>query len=356
MRELSLFSGGGGSALTGKLLGWRTVGYVENNEYCQKEIRQRIEDQVFDNAPIFGDIRTFNSSGFAESYSGMVDVLTAGFPCQPFSLAGKRKGKNDDRNMWPETKETIRKVRPTFAFLENVPGIISSGYLDRICGDLVEIGYDHRWCVLSAAAVGAPHKRERLWIVAYRINEGLEGHAGDGPGIIRQVWEVSESSRSISTDGLRSGEGIMVYSKEHGWDPWWKDNATKRKERGEFNRGCFKKDVSYNQCKHDNHSGYGTSKICRERPEEADIPRSQDDPNPHSKRKLQQKGVIKNIGRWAGDFRQEILKFEWWESEPGMGRVVNGVANRAHRLRALGNGWVPAVAATAWYILTEDLL
>ena len=167
MNELSLFSGGGGGLIATKhLLNWKTIGYVEFDDYPQKVIAQRINDGLLDNAPIYGDIRTFISDGYAERYQGMVDVITAGFPCQPFSVAGTKKGANDDRNMWPATCRTIEIVRPKYALLENVPGLISCGYLGNILQDLSEIGYDAKWQTLSAKETGACHKRERLWIVA----------------------------------------------------------------------------------------------------------------------------------------------------------------------------------------------
>ena len=117
MNELSLFSGAGGGLLGTKLLGWRSVGYVENNTYCQKILAQRIEDGFLDEAPIFGDIRQFIKSGAVKKYQGFVEVVTAGFPCQPFSVAGKKKGKDDERNLWPETLAVIRAVRPRYALL-----------------------------------------------------------------------------------------------------------------------------------------------------------------------------------------------------------------------------------------------
>ena len=174
MNELSLFSGAGGGLLGSKILGWRSIGYVENNPYCQKILAQRISDGILDAAPIFGDIRKFISEGYATSYKGLVDIITGGFPCQPFSVAGKRKGEADERNMWPATANVIRAIRPPLVFLENVPGLLSSGYFGRILGDLAEIGYDARWAVLGASDVGANHRRKRLWIFCYTKHNGLD--------------------------------------------------------------------------------------------------------------------------------------------------------------------------------------
>ena len=103
------------------LLGFRPVGYVEWDDYCQRVIAARIRDGILPDAPIFGDIKTFISEGYAASYQDMVDVLTAGFPCQPFSVAGKQRGADDERNMWPATAECIGIVRPRFVLLENAP-------------------------------------------------------------------------------------------------------------------------------------------------------------------------------------------------------------------------------------------
>lgn len=98
------------------------------------------------------------------------DLLTAGFPCQPFSVAGKQRGENDSRNKWPSTISAIRLLQPRYALLENVPGILSVGrpaYFGRILGDLAESGYNAQWDCISASAVGAPHRRNRVWIYAY---------------------------------------------------------------------------------------------------------------------------------------------------------------------------------------------
>lgn len=167
MNELSLFSGAGGVLASKFMLNWRTLGYVEWEDYPQRVVAQRIKDGWLDDAPIYGDIKAFISEGYAEQYKGMVDVITAGFPCQPFSVAGKGAAENDPRNKWPETRDCISIIRPEYALLENVPGLLSKPYIRTVFGELAEIGYDCRWQIISAAEAGASHKRARLWIVAH---------------------------------------------------------------------------------------------------------------------------------------------------------------------------------------------
>jgi len=173
MRELSLFSGAGGGLLaTVHLLGWTPVGYVEIDDYCQRVLAARIADGLLPEAPIFGDIRAF-AAQWAERYRGMVDVVTAGFPCQPFSVAGKQRAAGDSRNMWPETIRVIRQVRPRFAFLENVPGLLAGfhGYFGTALGDLAESGFHVPWDCLGTADVGGNTRRTRLWLVAVADEE-----------------------------------------------------------------------------------------------------------------------------------------------------------------------------------------
>lgn len=173
MYELSLFTGGGGGVLGTKLLGWKTIGYVEINDYCQRIIAQRIKDGILDSAPIFCDIRSFIGEGYAGSYKGLVDVITAGFPCQPFSIAGKKQGEDDPRNMWPETIECVRIIQPRYVFLENVSGLLANQYIRRIFGDLAESGYDANWMVLGGYATNSCCESERLWIVASQTDSAM---------------------------------------------------------------------------------------------------------------------------------------------------------------------------------------
>lgn len=172
LRELSLFSGaGGGLIATSLFLGIRTVGYVEWNEDNQKILAQRIKDGHLHEAPIFGNIKTFISEGYAEAYKGMVDIITGGFPCQPFSCAGVQKGEEDERNFWPETNKCLSIIQPKYAFFENVSNLLSFPYCEQIFFDLAKSGYDAQWCVLSAKDIGADHIRDRVWIFCKRRKE-----------------------------------------------------------------------------------------------------------------------------------------------------------------------------------------
>lgn len=197
--ELSLFTGAGGGLLGTSLLGWRPIGYVEQDPYCQKVLAQRQADGVIPTAPLFGDIKAFISEGWARRYRGVADCITAGFPCQPFSTAGRRLGEDDPRNLWPATREVIGQVGPRLVLLENVPGLLYkkkqriyqldhvgplrvachaadvflAPYAGRIFAELAQ-AFCNLWgsvrihcLVLGAHHVWAPHHRDRLWVLAH---------------------------------------------------------------------------------------------------------------------------------------------------------------------------------------------
>lgn len=240
MRELALFAGAGGSILAGRLLGWQTVCAVENDPYCQAVLLARQADGILERFPIWDDVRTFDGTQWRDR----VDVVTAGFPCQPFSVAGKRRGADDDRNLWPDTVRIIREVGPRFVFLENVPGLLVHEYAATIFGQLAESGYDCRWDCLSAAAESAHHFRYRLYVVAAR------------------------------SDAI-------------GWRPQRQRTAAQ--------------------------------------------------------------------GSWPRERFESLVQAELRISVPSgsSGGISTRMARRMDRLKALGNGWVPAVAARAWRLLTS---
>ena len=175
MNELALFAGIGGGLLGSKLLGWKTIAAVEISEYCRSVLICRQDEGYLEPFPIWDDARTFKGTPFC----GSVDIITAGFPCQPFSENGTQFADKDPRNLWPDTIRIIREVRPTFVFLENVPGLLFSGYFSQVAADLVSSGFCFQWRVLSAAQVGAPHRRDRFWLIAHPDGFDLEARRRD---------------------------------------------------------------------------------------------------------------------------------------------------------------------------------
>ena len=174
VNELALFAGAGGGILGGKLLGWRTVCAVECEPYAACVLAQRQNDGILSPFPIWDNVRTFNG----KPWHGIVDVVSGGFPCQDISAAGRGAGIDGERSgLWSEMARIIGEVRPRFVFVENSPLLVGRG-LVRVLADLAEMGFDVRWGVIGAVDVGAPHRRERCWIVANACGERTWGIGG----------------------------------------------------------------------------------------------------------------------------------------------------------------------------------
>jgi DNA (cytosine-5)-methyltransferase 1 len=181
VNELALFAGAGGGILGGHLLGWRTVCAVEWEPYPASVLCARQNDGFLPPFPIWDDIQTFDG----RPWRGIVDVVSGGFPCQDISAAGGGAGIDGERSgMWKEMARVVHEVRPQFVFVENSPMLTSRG-LGTVLGDLASLGFDAKWGVLGAADVGAPHQRDRIWIV---------GHSNDKPRL--QTRKKVDSKRS----------------------------------------------------------------------------------------------------------------------------------------------------------------
>jgi DNA (cytosine-5)-methyltransferase 1 len=197
MRHLDLFSGIGGFALAATWT-WKedyeTVAFVERDEWCGKVLAKH-----WPGVELLTDVRDCIGRDF-----GQVDLLTGGFPCQPFSVAGKQKGKEDDRYLWPTMLEIIAQQRPTWVIGENVPGIIGMA-LDKVLADLEGEGYSTRTFIIPACAVNAPHRRDRVWIVAHSQRERARGEGG----------EIGDEGRTACESGgtcLRQAHGETLPS------------------------------------------------------------------------------------------------------------------------------------------------
>jgi DNA (cytosine-5)-methyltransferase 1 len=294
MNELALFAGAGGGILGGKLLGWRTVCAVEIDPYARNVLLARQRDGMLEPFPIWDDVRTFDGT----PWRGHVDVISGGFPCQDISAAGKGAGIDGERSgLWSEFARIIGEVRPQFVFVENSPLLTSRG-LGRVLGDLATLGFDAEWGVLGANDAGAPHIRKRIWILANaRCLHGDRGpHQPEGWGWIGNSSENVADPNSYEHEG-QPYEGVRQ-GQISGAQILLPDSACNRHRQGR--------------------------KVGDLRQED---------------------------GRSDGELFSESTEPGWWATEPALGRVANGVAHRVDRLRAIGNGQVPAVAALAWETL-----
>ena len=288
LNHLSLFSGIEGFAIGLRLVGLdlRTVGYVEQDEWCQKVLQSRIAEGVLDYAPIIRDIRTADFRPMA----GLVDIVTAGFPCQPHSIAGLRAGDKDERNLWPDTARVIGEVRPGYVLLENAGIQLRKGsspaYAYTVLAELAALGYDAEWGIVSAKAAGAPHVRERWFCFAHLDSK-------------RQL----QSRRCVSDVGSRSGYRSTAAADAHG--------ARREEQRAIAGQPPFA---------------------------------AVDLVTPHAPG-LRCRKAINGPREWHPNPEGSVAVHEWWVTEPDVVRMVHGFPGRVDRIRALGNGIVPAVVA-----------
>ena len=269
MKVLDLFSGIGGFSLGLERAGMKTVAFCEIDSFCQKVLKKH-----WPHVPIFNDIRRLN-------YEGSVDVICGGYPCQPFSVAGKRKGSEDDRHLWPEMLACIKKYRPSWIIGENVAGHINLG-LDNVLTDLEGEGYRTRVFVIPACAIGAPHRRDRVWIIGYQ--------------------QAMENTRCTLWTGRKNcGDNEA-------------ENKTRDAHKLERSSGTPANNVAYTTGKRQSEQGKFEQSVCTE-----------------TQRKRQT------------DFFKSVRFENQWCIEPDVGRVAHGVSNRVDRLGALGNAVVPQI-------------
>lgn len=317
MRELALFAGAGGGILGGKMLGWRTVCAVEIEKYPRNILLQRQRDGILDNFPIWDDVRTFDG----KPWRGKVDVISGGFPCQDISSAGRGLGieRGERSGLWREYARIIREVRPRYCFVENSPMLTSRG-LGIVLGDLAALGYDAAWKVLSAEDCGAPHERARMWIVGRdnQVADAAEPRLQERNGeprekVVAQPERLGGEISNAVQDGLQG--------RRKDWNI----------QRPSGLRGGTRTDEI--KCLSDATDKRNVRRIGSVGADGPSRPRGEDDGQ----------GTASDWCR------------EWWKAEPELGRVADGVANRVDRIKAIGNGQVPLVAARAFCELIDEL-
>jgi len=194
----------------------RTIAYCELEGFAQANLISKMEKGLMDVAPLWNDLKTFPH----ESFHGLVDILIAGYPCQPFSSAGKRAGKEDPRHLWPWIADGIRLLQPRMCFFENVEGHVSLG-LSTVISDLEELGYKSSFGIFSASEVGAVHQRKRVFIMAHRNDKGFPRHWGLEQVGLSKKREATEGC--FTESGGLGSQGILWPSRpgepQHGWEP-----------------------------------------------------------------------------------------------------------------------------------------
>lgn len=283
--------------------GYRGVGHVERDAYAAAVLVARMAEQALDEAPIWDDIATFDGG----PWRGVVDLVTAGFPCQPFSASGKRKGLEDERWIWPSIFEVLGEVQPSIVFIENVPGLVRRG-LPVILEDLRQLGFDAEWDCFSAEDVEAPHRRERFWLLA----------AHPGCRATRRVQQILFGGSDGPTNAPHRGIGAGAEVP----------NAAGKRL---LHRAGISGDPE------------APESDLRERPA---AHRCADGDSNATGARREREGVPGPEPRQPG----------WWTPPPGVPLLANGASTNVDRLRCSGNALVPAVAALAFVQLFQRLV
>lgn len=340
---------------------YRSVGYIERDAYSAATLVARMEDEILDRAPVWDDLSTFDG----RFLRGCVDIVSAGFPCQPASDAGSRRGVEDERWIWPEVARIIGEVSPRYVYLENVPGLlsVSSGAAFReVLDSLAELGLDAEWDVFSAAGVGAPHLRRRLFILAERVPDadcdGLRFEPERGPGSAQapherhaEPLELGKAMADAAFDGVEA-------SREHwsscaGISRAQRESASVGDSSGSRRKGtAARRDAeseSATRCGAlgDTDSGRLEVERLAQHSEQQRPPGDQPDGSDPD-------GIL----QWPpgpGDADGWGRYLAAGGPEPALRRGAHGLSDRVDRLRCLGNGVVPEVAARAFLVLRARL-
>ena len=330
-QHLDLFSGIGGFSLGLEATGeFETVAFCDYDPFCQKVLRKHWE-----NVPIYGDIKELTYEKLKANGINNIDIITGGYPCQPFSVAGNKKGEQDPRHLWPEYFRLVQECRPTWVIGENVGGHIKLG-LDTVLSDLESEGYSARTFSISASSVGANQQRERVWIVA-NSNDRLSKQSNEEVRTGRNTFDngnsdmansnierLEGSNRSLSSEYERDkGRNSHEHSDE-------KIMANSSSERLERHRREYE---------------------LREDSQEGKVSRSSEDVA--NSERIRQQGPGKPIGpsNTKTDSNGKTSWFDhgsereegWWDVEPNVGRVAHGIPHRVDRLKSLGNSLIPHI-------------
>jgi DNA (cytosine-5)-methyltransferase 1 len=371
--------------------GMRTIALCEIEAFAIANLVSKMEAGLMDPAPIWPDLKTFPWAAFRDR----VDILTGGYPCQPFSAAGQRRGKDDPRHLWPYIADGIRLLRPKLCFFENVEGHISLGLSDVI-EDLAGMGYRTTWGIFSASECGAPHQRKRVFILAYDSSKGSQGREwlreagaqrtssghpikcsgsmaissslGGAAGLSRQI-QRHEGQSGESDDGSHQAWPSRPGEQQYGWEP--PRVVTGRQALDDTQERCLRDDSdNQRQAVGEGDTANDSGPCCGEAMGDSESSRAHGATGSMESEEHQEEGGESEIG----DTGQAIGNHGCGtpnyirQTQPSLGRDTDGSAgrmdyaelcvsgdNRTDELRLLGNGVVPATAERAFRVLMKEL-
>ena len=313
MKVLDLFSGIGGFSLGLEWAGMSTVAMCEKDPYCRKILAKHWPDLT-----IHEDIRNLDG----KEYRNSIDLVAGGFPCQPFSVAGKRKGSDDDRHLWPEMRRVIQEAKPRWVIGENVFGFINMA-LDDVQADLEREHYEVRKFVLPAVAVDAKHRRDRIFLVAYSNSPAVwnlperQAQGRDNLQAGRQAITAhdgpSQSMANSYGEGLEIGQDL-------------RENHEQELSPSERSGSERREDVA------NSHGTRGEAGLSGQEPWQEG-----------------NSGELDHQGHQQS-WREEVRE---WPAEPCVGRVADGVPNRVDRIKGLGNAVVPQLIQAIGELIIE---
>ena len=402
LKILDLFSGLGGFSLGLERTGrYKTVAFCEIDKYCTLLLQKH-----WKGIKVYNDVKKITKEGFEADGIESPDIITGGFPCQPFSVAGKQKGTSDDRHLWPEMFRIIKAFKPRFVIGENVPGIVNiqdGVVFETVCTDLESEGYEVQPFNIPAAAVGAPHQRKRIWIIATladsvsnderreisrsdeekgRVQE--EHRSKDSAsGIFSRTSEIRKSNNgyeAMENSGRTLQQGSSIREKNE--DEVGKENANQHQRSSSSSEsnvadtdtrlsdGQKKELQSRGQASISSREGEDVANAKSISSDGREIGQHSEESREKGKIGIEVGGVssdrqklantdserLEGLGQSRSQFnetssstscskeRQRQVGQGWWEFEPNVGRVAHGVPGRVHRLKALGNSIVPQIA------------
>ena len=319
LNHLDLFSGIGGFSL-----GLEATGGFETKAFCDIEKYPRqVLQRHWPHVKQYEDIKELNYERLKADGIDSIDIIKGGYPCQPFSIAGRQKGEQDPRHLWPEYFRLVKELRPTWVIGENVSGHIKLG-LDTVIEDLESEDYAVRPFSISASSIGANHQRERVWILAYSERNGLlaaEKQRSFEKTISNQSKGKNDTLNVERTSSVSETKSDVENSRRSQWP--------RAEQRGE----------NENETRKENANQFERSSSTSE----VDVANTNDERLQRQWQSRNQFTPRFNSSRESSEEGQGTVGQGWWESEPNMGRVAHGIPKRVDRLKSLGNSLVPQI-------------